>query len=152
VLWQHKLRADGWVCLKSTGDMAYLRTRGLQTTSGEMSLNIICRYARVQISDLDGKPYPGFSFEDCEPIMGDHIQAVPKRKGKKNFAELINEVIKVEIQMFTGELYCINGNWVHYAGDVPVGTLGWNVKYKRPEQHLRPQPKKEKERVGPRER
>jgi len=152
VLWQHKLRTDGWVCLKSTGDMAYLRTRGLQTTSGEMSLNIICRYARVQISDLNGKPYPGFSFEDCEPIMGDHIQAVPKWKGKKNFAELIDEVIKVEIQMFTGELYCINGNWVHYAGDVPVGTLGWNVKYKRPEHHARPQPEKEKERVGPRER
>jgi hypothetical protein len=116
-IWEHRLRADGWVCLKCIGDVAYLRTRPMQTASGEMSLNIICPkgYARVQISDLDGNAYPGFSFDDCEQIRGDHLRAIPHWRGKENFAELKGKIVKVEIELFAAELYCIPGDWLHYT-------------------------------------
>ena len=153
--WQYRLRREGWVYLKSTGDLAYLRSRPMETTSGKMSLNVLCPngMARVQFCDLNGKPYPGFTFADCEPICGDYIEAVPRWKNKENFAELIGKIFKIEIQLFAGELYCINGDWYHYCGDLPVGTFDWDVtRAKCYAEWLAEQKKAQETRVGPRER
>ena len=36
---------------------------------------------RAQLLDGEGKPIPGFTFDDCEPLRGDHLAAAVRWKG-----------------------------------------------------------------------
>jgi len=60
---------------------------------------------RVEIQDANGKPYPGFSLEDCEEIFGDEIShRVSWRKGS-DVSSLAGQSVRLRFAMKDADLY-----------------------------------------------
>ena len=63
----HLLRLDGFVYLESTGGPGLLATRPLFLHSADVRLNVQAAHeVRVQVTDPEGRPIPGYTFADAE--------------------------------------------------------------------------------------
>ena len=72
----------------------------------KMVLNVVTAQTgrvRVALVDEQEEPIAGFSFEDCEPISGDHRQAVVRWENGPQL--LANETVKVRIEITRGTLW-----------------------------------------------
>jgi hypothetical protein len=131
----YELRQDGFCYFKTSGREGRLRTRTIIPRSGDLSLNVRTAshsMVRVQILEsghreivLEGgidsivpqTPVPGYTFDDCIPIVGDHLSAAARWKDHADLSEFIDRPIRIEIQAIEAELYAIRldclGNWSH---------------------------------------
>ena len=85
----HTLRLDGFMYLESTTSIGSIMTRCLRFIEPELKINIQVPSgdACVQISDYDGVPIEGLSFDDCIPFTGDDLFWEPKWKSGKSLKE-----------------------------------------------------------------
>jgi hypothetical protein len=58
---------------------------------------------RVRILDADGKPLPGFGWDDCQPIRGDSVRHAVKWSG--NLASLKDTPVWLEFALRKAKLY-----------------------------------------------
>jgi len=80
-------RLDGFI----SADFAYgggtLTTPLVRFSGKRLQLNVNAAAAgklRVELRNAEGKPLPGFSVEDCDPILGNHIGADVTWQGKSD--------------------------------------------------------------------
>jgi hypothetical protein len=75
----------------------------------DLTLNVNVPYGsvKVQISNRTGKPFPGFSFDNCVEWRGDDVFYRPQWKDKNDLSELVGEEVRFEIKMKEGILYAI---------------------------------------------
>ena len=112
----HRLRLDGFVYLESDGGPGLLGTRPLFLRSGEVQLNVQSGHeVRVQVTDIDGKPVEGYTFDDCEPFRGDDLFWTPRWKHNRRLTELAEQFIRVEIRLNHARLYAIRGDFIPRA-------------------------------------
>ena len=80
----------------------------------ELTLNVQVPQGevRVQITDPDGKPHPGYTFEDCIPFTGDDLFWKPKWKNHPSVSEFREKVVRLEVKLFNGRIYGIRGNFI----------------------------------------
>ena len=131
----YELRQDGFCYLVTSGREGRLRTRTIIPSAGDLSLNVSTAphsMVRVQILEsghrelvLEGgidsivpqTPVPGYTFDDCIPIVGDHVYAGVRWKEHADLSEFIDRPMRIEIQAIEAELYAIRldclGNWSH---------------------------------------
>jgi hypothetical protein len=71
----YRLRRDGFVFLESLNGPGTVGTVTLAWHSGEPALNVLAPEGevRVQVTDPEGHPLPGYTFADCLPFTGDAI-------------------------------------------------------------------------------
>lgn len=62
---------------------------------------------RVELQDADGKPIPGFSLDDCEPIWGDHIARIVKWKSGNDVTTLAGKPVRVRFELSDADLFAI---------------------------------------------
>ena len=111
------MRKDGFAYLEPVGGHGWVRTRGLIPKDGKLSINYQAALGEVlvQVCDTKGDPYPGFSFEDCEPLKGDELAAEPRWKGKK-LDELIGKWVRLEFKLFQSRIYAYRWSCdLHYG-------------------------------------
>jgi hypothetical protein len=58
---------------------------------------------RVQVTDASGKPLPGFSFEECQPITGDSLAAPVK--WKQPLSALRGQPVRLEFSLKDTSVY-----------------------------------------------
>ena len=135
----YEVRQDAFCYLATSGREGRLRTRTIIPRSGDLSLSVRTAphsMVRVQILQsghreivLEGgidsmvpqTPVPGYAFEDCVPIVGDHLTAPVRWKEHADLSEFIDRPVRIEIQAVEAELFAIRldclGNWSHAETD-----------------------------------
>jgi len=70
------LRRDGFVSLEPEGDRGVLTTRPFLCAGDELLVNAHARRGKLVVEALDenGRPQPGFSAADCQPIAQDGLR------------------------------------------------------------------------------
>jgi hypothetical protein len=116
----HTMRLDGFFRLESYALRGSVMTRTLKFTGdGDLKINARAPFGevRARITDPRGSTIPGFSFDECEPLIGDEIYWSPVWSSGKRVADLPRDVrYHIEIDLVAGELYAIRGDFqLHYG-------------------------------------
>jgi hypothetical protein len=101
-------RLDGFFSADADHRGGWLETPGLRFEGSVLRLNIdtgAVGKARVEIRDLNGKPLPGFTLEDCEEIAGNYIDDKVYWKGNPSLTALAGTPVKIRFQLTRAKLY-----------------------------------------------
>lgn len=109
----HTLRLDGFMYLATPSGKGSLRTKEFRIKGDTLKINVKTPFGgvRAQILDEKRQPMEGFTFEDCEIFVGDSLQWSPNWDGKCFGDAISNKRRQLEIQITTGELYAIRGDF-----------------------------------------
>ena len=101
-----KLRLDGFISM-DPGGSGTLTTK-LMTMSGDcLIVNANATYAsiKVEILGADGKPIPGFSKDDADPITGDSVRHTVTWNGSPDVKSLKGKPIALKFYLDRCKLY-----------------------------------------------
>ena len=89
-----------------------LAPRVVQDTPGELALNAVTRPGgRIRARLLDGEwqPVPGFDLDDCEPIVGDRLEAGVRWRGQPRLPDVsAGQPLTAEIEIVDATLYAFD--------------------------------------------
>jgi|TARA_B110000467_G_C18308994_1_gene476690 hypothetical protein len=105
---RYSLRLDGFVSVHASYEGGELLSKPFRFEGKELEINYESSAAgelRVELQDLEGKPIPGFSLEQCTPIFGNEIEGVVKWKGGSDVSVLAGRAIRMRIAMSDADLY-----------------------------------------------
>ncbi len=121
----HQLRSEGFAYLEPVGGFGYFGTRNLKFRKGELHINMMAPNGRIWVQashshttgpDTSG-PYPGYSFDDCEPLSGDDIRAPVRWKNGKTLTELVGAGVRLEFKLCQARVYAVHGDFQIQYGD-----------------------------------
>lgn len=102
------LRTDGFVSLNGPYAGGEMLTVPFTYTGDHLALNFATSGAgevRVEIQDADGKPLPGLSLEDCDPLIGDRIAGTVSWRGQTSLARYVAKPIRLRFQIVDADVY-----------------------------------------------
>jgi hypothetical protein len=100
-------RTDGFVSVRAAA-AGTLRTKPLKFAGNQLVLNIASRGpTRVELQDAAGKPLPGFTLDDCQPITGDHIEHVVSWTAGADLAQLAGQAVRLRFALQDADLYAL---------------------------------------------
>jgi hypothetical protein len=103
-----KQRLDGFVSLDADDTKATAMTKPLVFEGQRLVLNVSAKGSmRVGILDETGKPLPGFSLSDCDPIRADSVRQAVTWRGKSNVAALSGKPVRLQFEMQQTKLYAL---------------------------------------------
>ncbi|OHB55217.1 MAG: hypothetical protein A2Y12_09345 [Planctomycetes bacterium GWF2_42_9] len=112
-LMKHTLRHDGFCYLETRG-WGYFSTRPLVLKEDELTINYNAGNVgsvKVQVSDFQGKPMSGYTFDDCIPLTGDEVYGKVMWKKHKNLADLpVKERVRIEFKFIDARIYALRVN------------------------------------------
>jgi hypothetical protein len=104
------LRLDGFVSVNAPYAGGEMVTRLLKFQGKELVMNFSTSAVgsiTVEIQDEAGKPIPGFSLADCQPIWGDEIERIVGWKGGHDLNKLSGRSVRLWFVMKDADLYAI---------------------------------------------
>lgn len=105
---RYTLRLDGFVSVNAPMDGGGFTTRPFKFKGKQLSLNFsTSAYGtiKVEIQDVDGKPIPGFTLEDCSPVFGDTIDRRVTWKSESDLSSIEGKSIRLHVEMNDADLY-----------------------------------------------
>jgi hypothetical protein len=101
-------RLDGFVSLDAGVKTGTILMRPLVFEGERLVLNMAAAgYVRVGLTDRKGKPIPGFSSADCDPIKADSVRQVVTWNGDSDVSRLAGEVVRLQFEMRHAKLYAL---------------------------------------------
>lgn len=103
-------RKDGFVSIRADQAGGHVTTKTLTFDGTQLSLNYATSgngQIRVALLDDQGESLEGFSVDDCEPLVGDHIDGRVQWKGCSIAKRLIGQPVRVHIELRDADLYSI---------------------------------------------
>lgn len=109
----HTLRKDGFTYLASRGHWGTLTTKPLSLLAPSLHLNAAAPQGEVrfQATDLECRPIPGFTFDDCEAFREEDSLERPIRWRDKNNEELVGKVVRLEMTFRNARIYALRGSF-----------------------------------------
>lgn len=102
------LRRNGFVSRDAGKDGGYLLTPPLELSGSAVTVNAKARgEIRVRVTDRDGKPLPGFDWEDGKPIRGDAVSC-PLEWKHADLTSIRNRPVRLEVSLRQAHLYALN--------------------------------------------
>ena len=102
------IRLDGFVSARGPYDRwGEFKTPTLKTSGHALELNFKTTgggVMEVEVQDADGTPVPGFSFDECDTLFGDHIEATVTWNGNSRF-DLPGEVARLGFRLRDADLF-----------------------------------------------
>lgn len=99
-------RTDGFVSVHAAGE-GTLITKPLTFSGSKLSLNVVSKTpARVELQSASGKPLPGFTLDDCAPIVGDQIEQAVSWKGG-DLAAIAGKPVRLRFVLKDSDLFSI---------------------------------------------
>jgi hypothetical protein len=86
------------------------RTMTVLFKGNELRLNVRTRHSghvRVEVVGPGGKVPPGRSFDDCDPIEGDHLDARVTWRGESAIPRNADEAVSFRLRLTAGELFAM---------------------------------------------
>jgi hypothetical protein len=107
------MRLDGFIYFATPSGKGSLTTRPFFITGDDLRINVRSPWGGVRARILDEKSQPlaGFGYEDCTKMTGDHLFWTPKWKGGTFGAAKSSKRRQLEIEIVTGEIYAIRGDF-----------------------------------------
>lgn len=103
-------RSDGFVSVHAGDQAGELQTRPLTFTGDQLRLNYAAAKngsVRVEVQDDAGKPLPGFSLADCEPLTGDSIDQPVRWKSGASVGSLAGKAIRLRCAIENADVYAL---------------------------------------------
>jgi len=107
---RYSLRIDGFASIHAKLQEGEFTTKPVTFSGQELSLNVATSAAgmvKVEIRDLGGTPFPGFSLAECELIYGDSLDRRVSWKGQKSVASLIGKPVVLRFVMREADIYSL---------------------------------------------
>jgi hypothetical protein len=109
------MKRDRFVSVDSLEmEKGYIRTVPLYLADGrgkQLSVNADCGnegIIRVQIRNSLGEVFPGFSFEECEPVKGNGLDVVVRWKTQPDLSSLFAQTLNVEFEIQNARLFAFD--------------------------------------------
>jgi len=105
---RHTLRVDGFVSVTAPMSGGELVTKPLRFEGRQLALNFSTSAAggiRVEIQNLEGKPLPGFSREDCPRLFGDTTERVVTWRHGTDVGSLAGQTVRLCFVLNDADLY-----------------------------------------------
>ena len=102
------LRLDGFSSVRAPYQGGEMLTRPLVFSGNRLVINYATSAAgnlRVEIQDIEGKPFPGFSLSECREIIGDEIERLVRWEGRQDLSRLSGKPIRLRFVMKDADLY-----------------------------------------------
>lgn len=109
-LHRYSLRLDGLASLHADYDQGDMITRPLKFKGSSLKINFgtsAAGYILVELLDEKGIPIPGFSFENCIPVIGNEIDRQVMWKTDNSLKNLENKIIRIHFRMKDADLYSL---------------------------------------------
>ncbi len=108
---RYSLRIDGFGSLRAKSKEGEATTKPFYFEGDELSLNASTSGAgtiRVEILDENGRPIPGYSLAESDPIYGDSLdRRVSWRNGEKSVSKLANQTSKLRFVLREADVYSL---------------------------------------------
>ena len=65
----------------------------------------------MQVTDPEGRPIPGYTFADAEPLRGDELFWTPRWRNR-SLERLTRQVVCLEIRLHQARIYAVRGDFV----------------------------------------
>ena len=104
---RYTLRLDGFVSLHAPMAGGELLTKPVRFAGSALSLNFATSAigsVRVELQDEQGRPFPGFSLEECAPLFGDTIDRTVRWQGG-SLAALAGQPVRLRLAVSDAQVY-----------------------------------------------
>jgi len=101
-------RLDGFVSARAAYEGGWLKTPLITFQGQRLELNIntsALGQARVEIRDTRGKPIPGYTLPECDPIHGNYLRKTVTWGGSSDVAALADRPVRLHFVMRSADLY-----------------------------------------------
>ena len=107
--WLATLRVDGFASLDSEEEgQVVTQAQELRHPSLRINVNASRGLCRVGLLDLIGRPYPGFSVDECDPVTEDVLEHPITWRGQSCHS-LIYRPVRLDIRLAQAQLYSVEG-------------------------------------------
>jgi hypothetical protein len=97
------------LCAVVADDRGEFTTHKMVVGGSQLSLNLATYghggYVSVEVRDAKGKPVPGYTFAESDPISGDELDQRVTWDGKANFGDLIGQTVSLKVRMHMARLF-----------------------------------------------
>lgn len=110
---RYTLRLDGFVSVNAQLAGGEFITKAFAFKGRQLEINYSTSAAgqmRVEVQDAEGKPVPGFTLDDCEPIWGDHIARIVKWKSGSDVSAIASKPVRLRFEMSDADLFAMKFN------------------------------------------
>lgn len=110
---RYSLRVDGFASLKGNFKGGEVITKPFVFKGKELEINYATSaagYVKIEILDANGKPVPGYTFNDAREIIGNEIKHIVSWNGKENVSSLEGKSVKLKIYLKDADLYSLKFN------------------------------------------
>jgi len=107
---RYTLRLDGFVSVNAPLSGGEIITKPVIFSGKQLEINYATSAAgqvRVELQDAEGKPLPGFSLEDCEPIWGDHVSRLVEWKSGEDVGALAGRPVRLRFELSDADLFSL---------------------------------------------
>ena len=107
---RYSLRLDGFTSILAQYAGGEVLTKLFTFNGNELEINYSTSAAgeiRIEIQDANGKPFPGFTLEDSQTIIGNEIERIVSWKNGANLKELTGKPVRLRIVMKDADLFSI---------------------------------------------
>lgn len=107
---QYVLRLDGFISINAGFEEGEFITKPLTFSGSKLELNYSTAGAgqiRVELQDAPGRPLPGFTLEDCDPIKGDTIAGVVTWNQQSDVSQFAGKAVRVRIVMSEADVFSL---------------------------------------------
>ncbi len=107
---RYTLRTDGFISVRAPFSGGEMLTRPLRFSGDELVLNVSTGAAgslRVEMQDQRGKPIPGYTLDDCLPVVGDSVEKTVHWKGPDRLTGLAGQTLRLRFVMKDADLYSL---------------------------------------------
>jgi hypothetical protein len=101
-------RIDGFVSLDTGDSPGLARTAPVSVTGGKLRFNVdtgALGELRAGLIGTDGRPVPGFSTADCDPVQGNATGATVTWQGRSGLDSLAGQKVSLEFRSTRTKLY-----------------------------------------------
>jgi hypothetical protein len=102
-----KIRLDGFVSMDAGEREGTLTTRPLRFRGNALYVNAGAARGELQAELLgeDGRPLPGFTRADCDPIQADSVRRAVSWRGRSDLAAVASQAVRVKFYLRDASLY-----------------------------------------------
>lgn len=105
---RYTMRLDGFVSIHASYAGGELVTRPITFSGRQLELNFATSAAgeiRVELRDMDDKPLPGCSLDECEPLFGDTVSRTVVWKRGSDLSAHIGRPLRLRFSLRDADLY-----------------------------------------------
>lgn len=105
---RYTLRLDGFVSVQAPMSGGEVISRLVRFAGGRLFLNFATSAAgsvQVELQDDSGRPWPGFSLEDCPPIFGDTVDRGVSWKNGSDVSGISGRPVRLRLVLRDADVY-----------------------------------------------